>query len=42
MEMPGFDYVIVNYSGQVERVIAGLEAIITAEKLRVNPRECRL
>ena len=42
MEMPRFDYVIVNYSGQVERVIAGLEAIITAEKLRVNPRECRL
>jgi guanylate kinase len=42
MEMARFDYVIVNASGQVNRVIAGIEAIIAAEKLRVNPRECRL
>jgi guanylate kinase len=42
MEMARFDYVIVNAIGQVNRVIAGIEAIIAAEKLRVNPRECRL
>ncbi len=41
-QMPLFDYVIINENGQVDRVIADLEAIIRAEKLRVSPRECSL
>ncbi len=41
-EMAHFDYAIVNPRGPANSVIAGLEAIIAAEKLRVNPRECRL
>ena len=41
-EMPLFDYVIVNENGRVDRVIASMEAVIAAEKLRVSPRECRL
>jgi len=39
--IPDFDYVIVNKNGQADRVIAALEAIITAEKLRVNRDEYR-
>jgi guanylate kinase len=42
LEMAHFDYVIINARGRVDQVIAGVEAIISAEKLRVNPRECRL
>lgn len=34
-----FDYVVVNGDGQAKRVIAELEAIIAAEKLRHNPRK---
>lgn len=42
MELPHFDYVIVNANGFANRVIDGIESIITAEKLRVNPKECRI
>jgi guanylate kinase len=42
LEMARFDYVIINSHGRVDQVIAGVEAIISAEKLRVKPRECRL
>ena len=41
-ELPLFDYVIVNRNGGVEQVVAEIAAIMTAEKLRVQPRECRL
>ena len=42
LAVSGFDYVIVNKNGQVDKVITALEAIITAERLRVNQREYRL
>ena len=38
LEMAHFDYVIINAHGRVDQVIAGVEAIISAEKLRVNPQ----
>jgi guanylate kinase len=38
-QLPMFDYVVVNEHGQLDRVIGQIEAIITAEKLRVKPRE---
>jgi guanylate kinase len=41
-ELPRFDYVIVNYSGQIDKVVSDIQAIIAAEKLRVKPRKCRL
>ena len=38
-KLPIFDYAIVNKHGQIDQVISGIKAIITAEKLRVAPRE---
>ncbi len=38
-KLPIFDYVIVNKQGQIDQVISEIKAIITAEKLRVTPRE---
>jgi guanylate kinase len=37
--IPMFDYLVVNRQGEVERTIADIQAIITAEKCRVTPRE---
>lgn len=37
-ELPLFDYVVVNRSGEVGRAVHTIEAIIAAEKCRVNPR----
>ena len=37
-----FDYVVVNRAGQVGAAAAAIEAIITAEKCRVTPRQIRL
>jgi guanylate kinase len=37
-----FDYVVVNHLGEVDRAIADIIAIITAEKCRVKPREISL
>jgi guanylate kinase len=34
-----FDYVIVNRRGEIDRAVAQIEAIITAEKCRAKPRE---
>ncbi|HAS27957.1 MAG TPA: guanylate kinase, partial [Dehalococcoidia bacterium] len=34
-----FDYVAVNEHGQIDRVVDEIKAIITAEKMRVIPRE---
>lgn len=36
--LPMFDYVVVNYQDGVESAISQIEAIITAEKCRVEPR----
>lgn len=40
--LPMFDYMVVNADGQMERAIAQIEAIITAEKTRVRPRTVNL
>ncbi len=38
-KLPLFDYVVVNRTGEVERAVAEIIAIITAEKCRVRPRK---
>lgn len=40
--IPLFDYVVVNREGKIERTIADITAIITAEKCRAAPREITL
>jgi guanylate kinase len=37
-----FDYMVVNRQGELERAVAEIEAIITAERCRVTPREIPL
>jgi guanylate kinase len=37
-----FDYVAVNEHGQIDRVVSEIKAIITAEKMRIIPREYNL
>jgi len=37
-----FDYVVVNKWGEIDQAVAEIEAIITAEKCRVSPREITL
>jgi len=41
-KLPLFDYIVVNRQGEIERAVAEIEAIITAEKRRLKPREIRL
>jgi guanylate kinase len=41
-QLPLFDYVVVNKEGEIDRAVSEIEAIITAEKRRVTPREIRL
>ena len=41
-QLPLFDYVVVNRRGEIDRAVSEIEAIITAEKHRVKPREIRL
>ncbi len=36
--MDAYDYVVVNRDGQLDRAVADIRAIITAERLRVHPR----
>lgn len=40
--LPIFDYVVVNHRDRVELAVAQIDAIITAEKCRVNPRVVEL
>jgi guanylate kinase len=40
--IPMFDYVVVNREGKIDRAIADIMAIITAEKCRAKPRVCEL
>jgi guanylate kinase len=37
-----FDYMVINRQGVIDRAVADIEAIITAEKCRVTPRELTL
>jgi guanylate kinase len=37
-----FDYIAVNEHGQIDRVVDEIRAIISAEKMRVKPREYNL
>ncbi len=37
-----YDYVVINRAGALEMAVAHLKAIITAERLRVQPRRTRL
>jgi len=41
-KMPLFDYIVINRQGETARAVADIEAIITAEKCRVMPREMTL
>ena len=41
-QLPLFDYVVVNRQGKIDRAVAEIKAIITAEKCRVAPREVAL
>lgn len=37
-----FDYVVVNREGEIDAAVSRIEAIITAEKCRVNPRQIEI
>jgi guanylate kinase len=41
-KLPMFDYAVVNKQEQIDSVVSDIRAIITAEKLRVTPREYNL
>jgi guanylate kinase len=41
-KLPLFDYIVFNRRGEINRAVADIEAIITAEKCRVSPRELSL
>jgi guanylate kinase len=41
-KLPMFDYMVVNRQGELKSALAEIEAIITAEKCRVTPREIPL
>jgi guanylate kinase len=40
--LPLFDYVVVNRQGELDSTVSQIEAIVTAEKCRVNPRPTKL
>jgi len=41
-QLPLFDYIVLNRQDEIDRAVADIEAIITAEKCRVTPREITL
>jgi guanylate kinase len=41
-QLPMFDYMVVNRRGEINRAVADIEAVITAEKCRVVPRKIQL
>jgi len=41
-QLPLFDYMVVNRQGEIDLAVSDIEAIITAEKRRVTPREISL
>ncbi len=40
-ELPMFDYVVLNHTGELEAAVEDMLAIIKAEKLKTRPRICR-
>jgi guanylate kinase len=38
-KLPIFDYLVINRHNELDKAVADIEAIITAEKCRVTPRE---
>jgi len=41
-ELPNFSYVVLNREGEIDRAVADIKAIITAEKCRVAPGQITL
>jgi guanylate kinase len=41
-QVGGFDYVVINHEDRLDEAVAQIQAIITAEKLRVFPRRVNL
>lgn len=41
-QLPMFDYVVLNRQNEIDRAVQDIEAIISAEKCRVTPREMAL
>lgn len=41
-QLPMFDYTVINRQGELEQAVSDIQAIITAEKCRVNPRQLSL
>jgi guanylate kinase len=41
-KLPMFDYIVINRPGEVNRAVADIKAIITAEKCRVTHREINI
>ncbi len=41
-QLPSFDYVVVNRKNKIDKAIAEITAIVTAEKCRTHPREINL
>jgi guanylate kinase len=41
-KLPEFDYVVVSYPNKLDRAVDDVCALITAEKLRVSPRQYKL
>lgn len=41
-QLPLFDYLVINRKGEIDRAVAEIEAIITAEKCRIPPRAISL
>ena len=41
-QLSRFDYIVVNHSGELDRVVSSIQAIITAEKCRVKQRNIEL
>jgi len=41
-QLPLFDYMVINRQGGIDLAVSDIEAIITAEKSRVTPREIAL
>ena len=41
-QLPLFDYMVVNKQDKINLAVSAIEAIITAEKHRVTPREISL
>jgi len=41
-QLSNFDYVVVNQSGEIDRTVSTIQAIITTEKCRVTPRRITL